>query len=155
MKKLLLISLVGALAVFSGANWSADKPATQGKTTAPAKAAVPPIIIRQDTPMNLRLTAAAIRSGAIDVGKEYSLNPERGRFHRVHASVLGINDEPVLDIRCGGCHSTEYYPDSYLYLRKFEFPRMVDGEKVRPVQRHFCISCHSGGSVSTVFYNPK
>ncbi|MBI1285160.1 MAG: hypothetical protein GC183_12610 [Thiobacillus sp.] len=155
MKKLLLISLMGSLAIFSGSTWPADKPANQGKTAVSSTEAVAPIFIRQDTPMNLRQTAAAIRSGTINVGKEYSLNPENGRFHRVHASVLGINDEPVLDIRCGGCHSTDYYPDSYLYLRKFEFPRMVDGEKVRPVQRHFCIGCHSGGSVSTVFYNPK
>jgi len=155
MKKLLLISLAGALAVFPGASWSADKPAKNDKAAESSKKAADPIFIRQDTPMNLRQTAAAIRSGAINVGKNFSLEPEKGRFHRVHASVLGINEEPVLDIKCGGCHSTESYPESYLYLRKAEFPRVVDGIKVRPVQRHFCISCHSGGSVSTVFYNPK
>ena len=104
---------------------------------------------------NLRETAESIRKGEISVGKEYSLDPEVGRFHRVHASVLGLADETILDIRCGGCHTTEKYPDSYLYLRKDEFPYTYKNIKVRAVQRHFCIGCHSGGSVSTVFYNPK
>jgi hypothetical protein len=149
MKTLLIISLMGSLAALSGASWSVDKPAAK---TQVAQAAATP---NPTGGMSLRKTAAAIRSGEINVGKEYSLNPEKGRFHLVHASVLGINDETILDIKCGGCHSTETYPDSYLYLRKAEFPRMVDGDKVRAVQRHFCISCHSGGSVSSVFYNPK
>lgn len=153
MKKLLVISLLGTLAVLSGGTWSADKPATKAKAAEVAN--VQPAEPVKGVGMSLRETAAAIRSGEIDVGKVYSLDPEKGRFHRVHASVLGINDETILDIKCGGCHSTETYPDSYLYLRKAEFPRIVDGEKVRAVQRHFCISCHSGGSVSTVFYNPK
>lgn len=103
---------------------------------------------------SVRKTAEAIRSGEINVGKEYSLK-ENGRFHTIHAGVLGLNGEPLLDIKCGGCHSTDQYPPSYLYLRKDEFPRKVDGEKVRAVQRHFCIGCHSSGSLSTVFYNPK
>lgn len=132
MKRAILIGhLVGLLiATLSTGAWAADKP------------------------LNLRKTAEAIRAGSIDVGKEYSLK-EQGRFHRVHAAVLGLNDETVLDIKCGGCHSTNTYPDSYLYLRKAEFPRTVDSEKVKAVQRHFCIGCHSGGSVSTVFYNMK
>ncbi len=103
---------------------------------------------------SVRKTAEAIRKGEINVGKEYSLR-EEGRFHMIHAGVLGLNGEPLLDIKCGGCHSTDQYPPSYLYLRKDEFPRKVDGEKVRAVQRHFCIGCHSSGSLSTVFYNPK
>lgn len=110
----------------------------------------------EDKPtLNLRETAESIRKGEISVGKEYSLDPEVGRFHRVHASVLGLADKTILDIRCGGCHSTDQYPDSYLYLRKYEFPYTYKNIKVRAVQRHFCIGCHSGGSVSTVFYNPK
>lgn len=103
---------------------------------------------------SVRKTAEAIRKGEINVGKEYSLR-ETGRFHTIHAGVLGLNGEPLLDIKCGGCHSTDQYPPSYLYLRKDEFPRRVEGEKVRAVQRHFCIGCHSSGSLSTVFYNPK
>ncbi len=103
---------------------------------------------------SVRKTAEAIRKGEINVGKELSLR-ETGRFHTIHAGVLGLNGEPLLDIKCGGCHSTDQYPPSYLYLRKDEFPRRVEGEKVRAVQRHFCIGCHSSGSLSTVFYNPK
>lgn len=106
------------------------------------------------TSYSLRETAAAIRQGAIQVGKDHSLDPETGRFHRVHASVLGLADETILDIRCGGCHSTEKYPNDYLYLRKDEFPYTYKNMKVRAVQRHFCIGCHSGGSLATVFYNP-
>lgn len=106
------------------------------------------------TSYSLRETAEAIRKGTINVGKERSLDPEVGRFHRVHASVLGLADETILDIRCGGCHTTEKYPDNYLYLRKDEFPYTYKNIKVRAVQRHFCIGCHSGGSLATVFYNP-
>jgi len=152
-KKLLLISLVGSLAVLSSGTWAADKTKTPGKTAQSTSASTTQA--SQDTSFNLRKTAAAIREGKIDVGKEYSLDPEKGRFHRVHASVLGMNEEPVLDIKCGGCHSTESYPDDFLYLRKAKLPRMVGDIKVRAVRRQFCIGCHSGGSVSTVYYNPK
>lgn len=150
MKKCLLVGLMVAL---SAGVWADDKPMNSEKNAGTSQANA--VKAGKDVPLNLRKTAEAIRAGTINVGKEYSLNPEEGRFHRVHASVLGLNDETVLDIKCGGCHSTNSYPDSYLYLRKFEFPREVGGEKVKAVQRHFCIGCHSGGSVSTVYYNTK
>lgn len=103
-------------------------------------------VLADDKPMNLRKTAEAIRAGAVDVGKTYSL-AEEGRFHKVHTEVLGI--------KCGGCHANDAYPDNYLYLRKAEFPHMAAGEKVKAVERAKCIGCHSEGNVATVFYNKK
>jgi len=79
---------------------------------------------------SVRKTAEAIRKGEIKVGKEYSLR-ETGRFHIIHAGVLGLNGEPLLDIKCGGCHSTDQYPPSYLYLRKDEFFEHFLRAKVR------------------------
>lgn len=155
MKSLFTISVAACLLGLSVTSMAADKPAAKPKAAEAAKVQEETAPPAGQVGMSLRKTAEAIRDGTINVGKEHSLDPEKGRFHRVHASVLGLNDESILDIKCGGCHSTDEYPDSYLYLRKAEFPRVVDGIKVRAVQRHFCISCHSGGSVSTVFYNPK
>jgi hypothetical protein len=103
-------------------------------------------VVAGDEPMNLRKSAEAIRAGTVNVGKEYSLSDE-GRFHKIHADTLGI--------KCGGCHTNDAYPDSYLYLRKAEFPETVAGEKVKAVERAKCIGCHSEGNVATVFYNMK
>ena len=103
-------------------------------------------VLAEDKPMNLHKTAEAIRAGAVNVGKEYSLSDE-GRFHKVHTEVLGM--------KCSGCHSADAYPDNYLYLRKAEFPKTLAGEKVKAVERAKCIGCHSDGSVATVFYNVK
>lgn len=100
----------------------------------------------EDKAMNLRKTAEGIRAGTVAVSKEYSLG-EDGRFHKIHTETLGI--------KCGGCHSYDAYPNGYLYLRKTEFPRLVDGEKVKAVERAKCIGCHSEGNVATVFYNRK
>lgn len=104
-------------------------------------------LMAEDKPMNLRKTAEAIRSGSVKaVGTEYSLGDE-GRFHMIHGEVLGI--------KCGGCHTNDAYPDNYLFLRKAEFPRRVEGEKVAAVERAKCIGCHSAGNVATTFYNMK
>lgn len=100
----------------------------------------------EDKAMNLRKTAEGIRAGSVAVGKEYSLG-EDGRFHKIHTEILGI--------KCGGCHSNDAYPNSHLYLRKSEFPYMLNGEKVKAVERAKCIGCHSEGNVATVFYNKK
>lgn len=103
-------------------------------------------VVADDKPMNLRKTAEAIRAGTVNVGKAYSL-AEEGRFHHIHVETIGI--------KCGGCHSNEAYPDSYLYLRKTEFPKVIAGEKLKAVERAKCIGCHSEGNVATVFYNMK
>lgn len=100
----------------------------------------------EDKPMNLRKTAEGIRAGTVAVGKDYSLG-EDGRFHKIHTETLGI--------KCSGCHSSDAYPDDYLYLRKAEFPKAVAGEKVKAVERAKCIGCHSEGNVATAFYNKK
>ena len=103
-------------------------------------------VMAEDRPMNLRKTAEGIRAGAVNVGKQYSL-AEEGRFHKVHTETLGM--------KCSGCHTHDAYPDSYLYLRKAEFPKVMAGEKVKAVERAKCIGCHSEGNVATVFYNMK
>jgi hypothetical protein len=103
-------------------------------------------VAAEDKPMNLRKTAEGIRAGTVNVGKAYSL-AEEGRFHQIHVETIGI--------KCGGCHSNEAYPDSYLYLRKAEFPKVIAGEKLKAVERAKCIGCHSEGNVATVFYNMK
>ncbi len=103
-------------------------------------------VMAEDKPMNLRKSAEAIRAGTVNVGKAYSL-AEEGRFHQIHVETLGV--------KCGGCHSNDAYPDNYLYLRKSEFPHVLDGEKVKSVERAKCIGCHSEGNVATVFYNMK
>lgn len=147
MKTLILIGLMAAL---STGVWAADK-----KLTNPPKEAVtaPSDMVNTGTglisgynPLSLGKTAQAVRKGEINVGKEYSLG-SKGRFHKIHAQTLGI--------KCGGCHSNDTYADNHLYLRKAEFPRIVDGRKVKAVERAKCIGCHSDGNVATVFYNMK
>ena len=51
--------------------------------------------------------------------------------------------------------TADAYPDDHLFLRKAEFPEMVDGGKVKAVERAMCIGCHSEGNVATPFYNMK
>jgi len=104
-------------------------------------------VMAEDKSPKLLLKAAEdIRAGTLNVGKEYSLL-EEGRLHKIHSETLGM--------KCSGCHSNDAYPDNYLYLRKSEFPKVVDGEKVKAVERAKCIGCHSDGSIATVFYNLK
>lgn len=103
-------------------------------------------VTAEDKPMNLRKTAEAIRAGTVKVGKDYNLSDE-GRYHQIHSEVLGM--------KCGACHTNDAYPDDYLYLRRAEFPKRVDGEKVEAVERAKCIGCHSAGNVATTFYNMK
>jgi hypothetical protein len=82
----------------------------------------------------------------VNVGKAYSL-AEEGRFHQIHVETIGI--------KCGGCHANDAFPADYLYLRKAELPHVLNGEKVKAVERAKCIGCHSEGNVATVFYNKK
>jgi len=102
--------------------------------------------VADDKPMNLRKTAEAIRAGQVNAGKGYNL-AEEGRFHQIHVETIGI--------KCGGCHTNDSYPGSYLFLRKAEFPQVVNGEKLKAVERAKCIGCHSEGNVATAFYNLK
>lgn len=105
------------------------------------------MLMAEDQFMNLEETAEAIRNGTLAAaGKEYNLD-EKGRYHQIHSEILGM--------KCKGCHTNDAYPDDYLYLRKAEFPRRVDGEKIRAVEPAKCIGCHSAGNVATTFYNLK
>jgi len=117
--------------------------------------AVTSMVMAADTGYGLRQAAEAVRKAEIKVGQEYSLDPMTGRFHHVHTVALSPGYKGPLQFRCDTCHTTERYPDDFLYLRKVEFPYDYKGMKVMAVQRQLCIGCHSGGSIATVFYNPK
>ncbi|HZV55923.1 MAG TPA: hypothetical protein VFF82_13390 [Rhodocyclaceae bacterium] len=95
-------------------------------------------------PVNLEKVGKAIRDGKLYVGKTYAM-PEKNRFHNIHDVALGIP--------CNGCHNVAGYPDNYLFLRKAEFPLLVDGEDVGAVHRAKCIACHSEGGAGRAFYN--
>jgi cytochrome c len=95
-------------------------------------------------PVNLEKVGKAIRDGKLYVGKTYAM-PEKNRFHNIHDVALGLP--------CNGCHNVAGYPDNYLFLRKAEFPLMIDGEDVGAVHRAKCIACHSEGGVGRPFYN--
>jgi hypothetical protein len=70
-------------------------------------------------PVNLTGLAEDIRNGKLDVGTEYSLDVGTGRFHNIHANVLGLG--------CATCHAgTEYRPD-FLLLRKYEEVAFLPG----------------------------
>ena len=85
-------------------------------------------------------TAEKIRSGEIDVGKNYSMD-FAGRFHTIHAKALGMG--------CVACHATPAYSPDHLYLRAAEFP-----QRGHPgaVPRADCIGCHQQKASATPWY---
>ncbi len=142
-KNLLLIGLLAALATGGCAT---DK-TTANPASPPAKSATSTtsLVAGNATSAVLSTMAAGVRSGTVLVGGERSLDSVDGRFHRIHAKAIGM--------KCNSCHASDSYPENFLYLRKAEFPRNVDGDKVKAVNRAMCIGCHSEGSVATPFYN--
>ncbi len=98
--------------------------------------------------MDLADTAEAIRNGDIDVGKEYSMHKKRGRYHRIHSEVLGLE--------CEACHvATKYAPDYLLLIRREEEDRAA-GHGKRPeadvVDRAVCLGCHKENGVAHAFF---
>lgn len=83
--------------------------------------------------------AEQIRSGAIDVGDEYSIEPG-GRFHTIHARTL--------DMDCETCHVEEMSEVQAMFY--------VQGDtesRSGAVAREVCLVCHQGGE-ATEFYGP-
>lgn len=98
-----------------------------------------------DTPAThkeLARIAEKIRSGEIDVGKDYSVNVKNGRFHIIHADKL------MLD--CSTCHRGETYRKDYLIIGKNKpYPPRAKGL----YQRSVCLGCHQKGGIATRWYN--
>ena len=95
-------------------------------------------------PVNLEKVGEAIRDGKLYIGKKYGL-PEKMRFHNIH--------DVALNLPCNGCHDLEPYPDNALFLRRAEFPYVVDEEEIGPVNRVKCLACHSARGIARTFYN--
>ncbi|OGT88216.1 MAG: hypothetical protein A2514_01105 [Gammaproteobacteria bacterium RIFOXYD12_FULL_61_37] len=93
-------------------------------------------------PFNAALdeTAEQIRSGALDVGKKYSMDFS-DRFHTIHTKALGMG--------CVACHATQSYSPDHLYLRAAEFPQRGHPG---PVPRADCIGCHQQQGSATPWY---
>ena len=86
--------------------------------------------------------AERIRNGEIDVGKDFSLDVEKGRFHIIHADIM------MLD--CSNCHYGLRYRDDYMIIGREEpFPAEARGR----YQRSVCLGCHQSGGIATPWYN--
>jgi mono/diheme cytochrome c family protein len=102
----------------------------------------PPVEVEKivKVPKTLPEIVDDIRSGEIEVGDEYSMDPT-ARYHEIHAEVLGLN--------CLSCHTVQNYSEDYLYQRKYvelqpEDPGVID--------RGTCLSCHKPGGISRPLY---
>ncbi len=84
--------------------------------------------------------AERIRNGSIDVGGAYSMHLGKGRFHRVHATVLGIS--------CSTCHGGTRYPDDYFLVEKASPMPGAPGV----IDRNACLGCHRAGADGTALY---
>ncbi len=95
-----------------------------------------------ETHKELARLAEKIRSGEIDVGKDYSMNVKTGRFHIIHADKL------MLD--CTTCHQGKVYRKDYQLVGKDEpYPASAKGQ----YQRSVCLGCHQKGGMARRWYN--
>lgn len=98
--------------------------------------------------MDLLEMAEAIQEGNIDVGKQYGMHKKRGRYHRIHSEVLGME--------CESCHVGKKYAPDYLLLTKEEEERRAAGQGKRPksdvVDRSVCLGCHKTNGIATPWY---
>lgn len=86
--------------------------------------------------------AEKIRSGEIDVGKEYSVREKTGRFHIIHADKLMMD--------CANCHyGTEYRADFLIIGKQKPYPPRAKGQ----YERSACVGCHQTGGIATQWYN--
>ncbi len=83
-----------------------------------------------------------IRSNRIDVGGEYSMREETGRFHVIHA------DKMMMD--CASCHQGDRYRSDFLMAsREKPHSQEAGGRSLRSV----CLGCHQKGGPGTRWYN--
>ena len=98
-------------------------------------------LVTMAQPPGLATTADKIRSGEIDVGDDYSMNTDTGRFHTIHA------DKVLMD--CTNCHIGETYRPDYLSISRHKpYPIEAKGQYERSV----CLGCHQEGGAATTFY---
>jgi len=76
-----------------------------------------------------------------EVGTEYSMDYRTGRYHIIHADVVGMD--------CTSCHLGRHYQPDYLLMGKGEpFPKKAKGQ----YDRTGCLGCHRQGAEGTAFY---
>ncbi len=91
--------------------------------------------VGQEGGFSLATLAEQIRSGEIDVGDEYGMEPEQ-RFHTIHADTV--------DLACTQCHVDD---------APYEMAK-PSADSRGPVDRRVCLGCHLNGP-ATKFYEPK
>ncbi len=128
------ITTFGAIIVILAAIIIAAPTAVYLLTTPPIEVE---IIVK--VPKTLPEIIADLRSGAIVVGNEYSMDPT-ARYHEIH-TVLGLD--------CQTCHTTQNYSEDYLYQRKY-----IELNPGNPgvIDRGTCLSCHKTGGVASELY---
>ncbi len=109
---------------------------------------VPLIAWCEDDALDLADTAEAIRDGKIDVGKDYSMHKNKGRYHLIHSETLGME--------CEACHVSKKYAADYLLVSKAEEENRAAGHGKRPkadvVDRGVCLGCHKTNGVAHTFF---
>lgn len=89
-----------------------------------------------------------IQEGKVDVGKLYSMDDKKGRFHLIHSEELDLN--------CESCHVAVDYAPDYLLVDRYNAHRQALGEGKRGksdvLDRSVCLGCHKTGGVATVWY---
>lgn len=88
--------------------------------------------------------AEKVKKGEIDVGKQFSMDHKEGRFHIIHADILGLD--------CSSCHYGKDYRADFLTLRKFEhLPKRAKGQQTWSS----CLGCHQEGGTATPWYHGR
>ena len=90
---------------------------------------------------NLEALSKQIRTGQIDVGKQFSMQPGTGRFHKIHSDTLGMN--------CSSCHLGEGDQGDLLSMRATEPLRKGVPGRIDPGS---CLGCHQRGGTATPWY---
>ena len=89
-----------------------------------------------------------IQEGKVDVGKLYSMDDKKGRFHLIHSEEIDLN--------CESCHVATAYAKDYLLVDRANAERNALGEgktgKADILDRSVCLGCHKAGCVATVWY---
>jgi len=84
--------------------------------------------------------AEDIRSGAVDVGDDYSMSLN-GRYHTIHATELGLS--------CLSCHVGSEYDEETQYQRADK--GLVRGS-VGVVDRAICLGCHRENGIANELF---
>ena len=92
--------------------------------------------------------AEQIQEGKVDVGKLYSMDVKKGRFHLIHSEEIDLN--------CESCHVAKVYAKDYLLVDRVNAERNALGEgktgKADVVDRSVCLGCHKTGGIATTWY---